>query len=132
MAALHALVACLLAASILGWLQPVCGVRGCVPAHHLPHAMHSSRSVNRPCCVSPPCRPAETIFPMPGDQLFASAHWEERLPLADVLDKAEVAFSGSGASSGDSSGLQRFSCCFHYDHVNMTLRAATAADGSMA
>jgi hypothetical protein len=28
--------------------------------------------------------------------------------------------------------LQHFSCCFHYDHVNMTLRAATAADAAIA
>jgi hypothetical protein len=70
---------------------------------------------------------------MPGDQLFASSHWEERLPLGDVLDKAEVVFGSSGGSSGSSSsGLQRFSCCFHYDHVNMTLRAVTAADASIA
>jgi hypothetical protein len=68
---------------------------------------------------------------MPGDQLFASAHWEERLPLGDVLDKAEVVF-GSSSGSSSSSGLQCFSCCFHYDHVNMTLRAVTAADASVA
>jgi hypothetical protein len=74
---------------------------------------------------------------MPGDQLFASAHWEERLPLGDVLDKAKVVFGGSSTTSSSSSsssrdGLQRFSCCFHYDHVNMTLRAVTAADASVA
>jgi hypothetical protein len=76
---------------------------------------------------------------MPGDQLFASGHWEERLPLADVLDKAEVTFgpaaaaaAAAGAGGGCESGVQRFSCCFHYDHVAMTLRAATAADASIA
>lgn len=74
---------------------------------------------------------------MPGDQLFASGHWEERLPLADVLDQAEVTFGGGAGGAvgagggGGSSGLQRFCCCFHYDHVNMTLRAATAADASI-
>jgi hypothetical protein len=48
-----------------------------------------------------------------------------------VLDKAEAVFGGSSGSSS-SSGLQRFSCCFHYDHVNMTLRAVTAAGASVA
>jgi hypothetical protein len=53
--------------------------------------------------------------------------FRERLPLGDVLDKSEVVFGGSSSSSSSSRNvLQRFSCCFRYHHVNMTLCALHA------
>jgi hypothetical protein len=100
-------------------------------------------------------RPCETIFPMSDGQLFVSDHYEERVPLAAVLDKCEVVFGGGGSggsSGGGSCGgaaggggggdsacgvegaaadvwkCERYSCCFHFDHVSGVLKAASAAD----
>eukprot|EP00775_Hariotina_reticulata_P005933 gene5933-6173_t len=65
-----------------------------VPSDGVPRLLCRGRRFYRPC---------ETIFPMPEGQLFVSDHFEERVPLAAVLDKCEVVIAGSssGASGGD-------------------------------
>jgi hypothetical protein len=100
-------------------------------------------------------RPAETIFPLPGPQLFASDDVANRVPLAGaVLAAARVsdappspgagppsAASGVAAASDVAAGgvplgckggvpLVGFQCSFYYDHEGMALRGAASGGGA--
>jgi hypothetical protein len=83
--------------------------------------------------------PADTLYQLPGAQVFMTQHYEERLPLAAVLDRCEVVLPGAvgaagagvGVGTGASGGRegvqqQQFVCNLFYDHANLTLRPLTA------
>jgi len=84
-----------------------------------------------------------STLPHADGQLFVSDHYEERVPLAAVLDECEVVFGvavvaqlvvvvmltaacgvGGAAAVGQ---CERYSCCFHYDHVSGVLQGCQLA-----
>jgi hypothetical protein len=73
------------------------------------------------------------MFALPGQQVYMTGHWEERLPLAAVLDACGVAFMAPGCQPPQQQqqqqghgegevGVQQYVCSFFYDHVNLALR----------
>lgn len=72
---------------------------------------------------------SETPFPFPAGHLLLSAHWEERVALAGVLDAVDVQWTLPGGLPPPAGQLPtRFMCSFFYDHVAMTLRPLVPED----
>jgi hypothetical protein len=86
--------------------------------------------------------PADTLYQLPGAQVFMTQHYEERLPLAAVLDRCEVVLPGGVGAAGAGVGVgsaaggvgegvqqqQQFVCNLFYDHVHLTLRPLSAEE----
>lgn len=78
--------------------------------------------------------PSDTMFGIGGNKVFMTDHWEERLPLAAVLDRCRVVFPGSQQQEEEEeedaadAGLQQFVCEMFYNHVDVMLRCLSAEE----
>jgi hypothetical protein len=76
-------------------------------------------------------RPRETSFPGGPNELFASAHVEERVSLHAVLRRCQVAMRAAGADISDITSEGAFCCMYVYDHVKARLELRNARDASV-